>query len=918
MPISGPDGAVVASSRAAVMAGSPRGTFLRTRAWQLYLAAGGLAAVLYLAVPTFNAKGPFFNLIGISSVVAIVAGIRLHRPTRTLPWYLFASGMFVFLVGDVFYYTIPRFTHQTVPFPSTGDVFYLSVYPLLIAGVVILIHHRNQAPDRGGLLDALIISTGVALVAWVFLILPYARDPSLTLVRKLVSVAYPLMDVLLLAVAARLAMDSGLRRPAFHLLFLSMLCLLGADTAYGLIVLHGTYNTGSPLDAGWIAFYVLWGAAALHPSMRTLAIPATEQRTKLTVWRLGMLAIATLMAPAMQLFQRVLGYAPVVVVAGSVALFLLVVARMADVIDRSEGALHRERALREAGAALVAASGREDIFAAALQAVRALAGRGHRVGLFLVGDAGEVRSAVPSTPGAEGSRNAVLLPQLRPAARAALEQGQGHDSGELQDLARSLGETGGRAVSVYPILLGELLRGFLILSGERQLPHAVAPSMTALVSQVVLALESSQLSEQVHRQRSESRFSSLVQNATDVITVIAPDATVLYQSPSVERVLGYLADDLVGTKITGLLHPDDRQRVLAPQAVDEAHPTHAVECRVRHADGSWRNFETTVTNLLHDPNVEGLVLNSRDVTDRHRLETELRHAQKLESVGQLAAGIAHEINTPVQFVGDNVRFLRDAFDGLIVALEPPGAGHGGGPGAAGEPGTGGAGRGTGGAGGAGGGTDLVFLTEEVPLAIDQTLQGVERIATIVRAMKAFGHPSGEQKAPADLNQAVRDTLIVANNAFKYVADVVTDLGELPPVWCHLGDINQVLLNLIVNASHAISEAVDSNGGRGTITVRTSCDGAEVAIGVADTGVGIPPEIAERIFEPFFTTKEVGEGTGQGLSLAYSLVHDRHGGSIGFRTEPGRGTTFTVRLPVGSAPDPLEAPGWIEGEERSAL
>ena len=187
------------------------------------------------------------------------------------------------------------------------------------------------------------------------------------------------------------------------------------------------------------------------------------------------------------------------------------------------------------------------------------------------------------------------------------------------------------------------------------------------------------------------------------------------------------------------------------------------------------------------------------------------------------------------------------------------------------------------------------------LAIDQTLQGVERIATIVRAMKAFGHPSGEQKAPADLNQAVRDTLIVANNAFKYVADVVTELGELPPVWCHLGDINQVLLNLIVNASHAISEAVDGNDGRGTITVRTSCDGAEVAIEVADTGVGIPPEIAERIFEPFFTTKEVGEGTGQGLSLAYSLVHDRHSGSIGFRTEPGLGTTFTVRLPVGSAP-----------------
>jgi len=302
-------------------------------------------------------------------------------------------------------------------------------------------------------------------------------------------------------------------------------------------------------------------------------------------------------------------------------------------------------------------------------------------------------------------------------------------------------------------------------------------------------------------------------------------------SPASDRILAIDDAWLTGRRVAEPAHPDDRavleERLTA--IADRGGAAGTRTCRVRHSDEAFRWVEVTFTNLLEDAAVSGLVLNLRDVTDRHRLESELRHAQKLESVGQLAAGIAHEINTPVQFVGDNVRFLRDAFDGLILALEPLGAVSNGGRGAGPE-----------GSGG-GGGPDLGFLTEEVPPAIHQPLQGVERIATIVRAMKAFGHPSGEQKTPADLNQAVRDTLIVANNAFKYVADVATELGELPPVWCHLGDINQVLLNLIVNASQAIAEAVGDSGERGVITVRTSRHarqgGDEVVIEVADTGVG---------------------------------------------------------------------------------
>jgi signal transduction histidine kinase len=244
----------------------------------------------------------------------------------------------------------------------------------------------------------------------------------------------------------------------------------------------------------------------------------------------------------------------------------------------------------------------------------------------------------------------------------------------------------------------------------------------------------------------------------------------------------------------------------------------------------------------------------------------------LESVGQLAAGIAHEINTPIQFIGDNVRFLGDAFGQLAAALN----------------------------GKAQTDSELAFLVEEVPEAVGQTMEGVDRVATIVRAMKAFGHPSGEEKAAADLNAAVRNTLIVANNELKYVADVVTDLGELPPVWCHLGDVNQVVLNLVVNAAHAIAAKTGPGGGRGTITVRTATEGEAAVIEVSDTGTGIPSDIAERVFEPFFTTKDVGVGTGQGLTLAYALIRDRHAGTITFTTQPGQGTTFTVRIPLGAA------------------
>jgi signal transduction histidine kinase len=195
--------------------------------------------------------------------------------------------------------------------------------------------------------------------------------------------------------------------------------------------------------------------------------------------------------------------------------------------------------------------------------------------------------------------------------------------------------------------------------------------------------------------------------------------------------------------------------------------------------------------------------------------------------------------------------------------------------------------------------DLDYLMEDVPRAIDSSIDGLDRIGTIVRSMREFAHPDQEQKGFADLNRAIQSTLVIAKNEYKYVAEIDAQLGELPPVSCHLGEINQVILNLLVNASHAIADVVKGTENLGKITVCTRLDGDEVELSIADTGTGIPETERDKIFEPFFTTKEVGKGTGQGLSHAHSVIVKKHAGTLRFETEDGKGTTFFIRLPIDS-------------------
>jgi PAS domain S-box-containing protein len=375
------------------------------------------------------------------------------------------------------------------------------------------------------------------------------------------------------------------------------------------------------------------------------------------------------------------------------------------------------------------------------------------------------------------------------------------------------------------------------------------------------------------------------------------------------RQYGYSALEFEHIAVSDLHPPEEVRRLQA--ALAQADEQGAAQGAWKHVTRDGRHLDVEVSaRVLRFTDRPAILAVVQDVSGRKRLELELQHAQRLEAVGHLAAGIAHEINTPIQFVGDNLHFLHDAFEDHRAVMAKYTQLHQA------------ALAGTDSRevlyelGSALDAADLEYLATEIPKALDQSLDGVERVATIVRAMKAFAHPGQEDKVAADLNRALADTLTVARNELKYVADVETDFGELPPLVCHIADLNQVFLNLLINAAQAIQTVHQSTGAKGLIRVKTRQDGERIVISISDTGCGIPEALRSRIFDPFFTTKEVGRGTGQGLSLARSIVVDKHGGRIAFEPNQPQGTTFLVSLPTGG-PHPAPPASVLAATEGAA-
>jgi diguanylate cyclase (GGDEF)-like protein/PAS domain S-box-containing protein len=596
---------------------------IASRAWMVYLGLAAFASGLYLFVPGLQGSGPLFNVISGTSFVAILIGIRLHRPAAPWVWRWFAIGQALFFLGDAYTYSYPLVIGHEVPFPSPGDVLYLLVYPALMTGVLLAVRRRNPQGDRAGVIDALIITVGIALLSWVFLMAPYVHDATLSPLAKSVSIAYPLGDVLLLAAALRLAFDGGRRRGSFFLLAASVGALLTTDAAYGYALLDGTYNHQLIYDFGWLVYYLLWGAAALHPSMREFVEATPDRQRRLSWQRLGLLTAASLVAPGIELVREVHrgDFDLLVIVVASIVVFLLVIARVVGLVKQNERTVKRERALRLANLALVKATTPAEIGAAALHTAEVLVEGAGEARLCVQHPAGLV--LLTSAPGADDVLPLSTVALLEwaaatPTERIALPQAAHAELGLPPGDVRA---------NVFPLAAREDRRGLLIAAATTPFSPILVEALDALCASVSMALESAALSEQAHRRENEARFASLVRNASDLITVVDRDGIVLYQSPSIQRILGLRADDVFGTRFENLLLHTDRGR-LQKLLQTQSHGTsrsQAFDCTLIHSDGRALKFEVVATDLCDDEHVRGIVLNGRDASERAAFEEQLAH-----------------------------------------------------------------------------------------------------------------------------------------------------------------------------------------------------------------------------------------------------------------------------------------------------
>jgi diguanylate cyclase (GGDEF)-like protein/PAS domain S-box-containing protein len=567
-----------------------------------------VSTVGFYALPAWHLA--LWSLLALSSAGAIAAGIVMHRPSRQAPWWLLVVAVTVFAAGDTTYNVLTEVLGQENPYPSLADVFYLAMYPIMATGLQLLVRYRTGGRDRGSLLDALSLTVALGLLSWIFLIEPHVSSTELTWLERATSIAYPLGDVALLAVLARLLISSGRDRAAV-LLGAGTAALLVSDVLYGLSQLQGSWQIGSWYDLGWVIFYITWGAAALHPSMTRLTVPALRLPAEMSRRRVALLMAVSLIAPGVLLVDSLTGEVrnwPMIAIC-SALLSLLVLARMSGVVGRHSQALERERTLRSAGTSLVSAADAADVAASVCSTVDRLvpAGTPHRAVLLVHTDAADgVCTEVATEP---ASSRIVPVTALRGAAADAA---QGFTTALVCPLVRD-----DRPATGSPM-------GSLVVVSTETVLLTLQGAIEVLASQAALAVERVALAQEMSRRDNEAYFRTLVHNAHDVILIIDDDGRVRYASPSVHAVLG--PGSIVGTPVLDLVDPDDRDA--AGRALAEAARLPDADSRTRNygvvrTDGHRIDVEVAYRDLRTDPTVRGIVLTLRDITDQRRLEQEL-------------------------------------------------------------------------------------------------------------------------------------------------------------------------------------------------------------------------------------------------------------------------------------------------------
>jgi diguanylate cyclase (GGDEF)-like protein/PAS domain S-box-containing protein len=680
--------------------------------WRRVLA--GYAAWMALLVAARYAfpgvRAETSGLIGVSAVAAMLAGVASNRPARRAPWLLLAAANLAAAAGGLSLHVASLVSHPAVPFPAFADGAYLVDYPLYVAGLALFIRSRSAGRDLRSVADALIFLVGLALVSWVILVVPDAANPSLTWIQRFASVAYPIGNLLILVTLSRLLAPGPPHGTSTALLTFGTIALLASDVAYDVVEFSGKYRYGPLLDLGWLACFIAWGAAALHPSMVELTRPAGQRAPDASRVTMVALMLASLVPPIVLFvhsYTRRDEVEGVIAVACGV-LYLLMLSRLWDVAASHRRGLFRERALRVASEALASAGSVEEVAAAVRDAASALTTvePADRAALLAVRDGDYLRyvhpagSAAPAYPPdpvciwlrlSEGhAPRFVSTAQIRSARQ-----------GTMPSASRAAAPllAGAEGALLCPLTLrdrpaGEPFIGLIGFLGDRRTLGDLTTVLEILAGQAALAVERLALTQEVARQRGEALFRTLVQDASDVILIVGDDRRIRYATPSAADIFGDVTVE--GALLTGLVAPGARADVdrvldmmLALSAGDVSRgvsPGYLL--RIERLDGRTAVLEVRWSDLRRDATVGGLVLTLRDVSEQHELEEELKYRAfhdaltrlpnrslfAREAAGALEAARAAGRTAGVLFVDlDDFKVVNDTMghgvgDELLVAV----------------------------------------------------------------------------------------------------------------------------------------------------------------------------------------------------------------------------------------------------------